>query len=85
MPPIYAIIILGLSFFVPLASLNPFISPEGRQMFFDLWLNKGIPLNLGLCIGLFIGSDMEAKYTQRLRVETQEAIRAGLRKIQNNS
>jgi hypothetical protein len=85
MPIIHVAIILGISFCIPLASLSPFISADGRQALYELWINTGLPLNIGLCIGLFMGSDMEAKHTQRVKNEIKEAIREGLKKIQNNS
>jgi hypothetical protein len=85
MHPIYAGIILALTFFIPLTSLSPFLSPGARQILFDLWINKGIPLNLGMCIGLFIGIDVEARAPVLAKQEIKEAIREGLRKAQNNS
>jgi hypothetical protein len=85
MHPIYVGIILALTFFIPLTSLSPFLSPGARQILFDLWINKGIPLNLGMCIGLFIGIDVEARAPVLAKQEIKEAIREGLRKVQNNS
>ncbi len=81
----YLLFIIAITFSIPIASLNPFISTEARHIMLELWFNKGIPLSIGLCVGLCIGSDMQAKYAAHLKSEMKEAIRAGLNKIQNNS
>ena len=55
----YMLILVLVTFTLPLAGINPLLSDEARLLVYDLWLDKGIPLNLGVCLGLFTGAGIE--------------------------
>ena len=55
----YMLILVLVTFTLPLAGINPLLSDEARLFVYDLWLDKGVPLNLGVCLGLFTGAGIE--------------------------
>jgi len=42
-----------------LAGLNPLINESARLLIWDLWFDKGIPLNIGLSLGLIMGAELQ--------------------------
>ena len=82
MPLTYVLILFVTPFSIFLAGLNPLISESTRLLIWDLWLDKGIALNIGLSLGLIMGAELQTKYTAYLKTEMKDAIRAGLNKIQ---
>jgi hypothetical protein len=47
-----------------LAGLNPFISEGARLIIWDLWLDKGITLNIGLSLGLIMGAELQKIFSK---------------------
>ncbi len=62
MPLICVLILFVTPFSILLAGLNPLISEGARLLIWDLWLEKGIPLNIGLSFGLIMGAELQKAF-----------------------
>tara|TARA_R100001086_G_C11713727_1_gene224910 strand:+ start:332 stop:634 length:303 start_codon:yes stop_codon:yes gene_type:complete len=59
MPLICVLVLFVTPFSFMLAGLNPLINESARLLIWDLWFDKGIPLNIGLSLGLIMGAELQ--------------------------
>ena len=64
MPLICILILFVTPLSIMLAGLNPFISEGARLIIWDLWLDKGITLNIGLSLGLIMGAELQKIFSK---------------------